>query len=172
MASTSGETGKIGRDNLLAYLGNHGPPALVSGAGGMIAIWGLAQLAHTLNQALLIAPFGASSVLLFALPNSPLARPRNVIGGHLLSSLIGLLILASCGHGAFACGLAVGLAIAAMQISKTLHPPAGADPLVVILTGAGWRFLFTPMLTGTVLLVLLALLYHRAVSRRTYPLRT
>ncbi len=152
-----------------AYVKRNAPPSLVSGLGGMLTIWLLAQLAETLEKALLIAPFGASSVLLFALPHSPLARPRNVIGGHLLSSLVGLTVLTIVGNGAFACGLGVGMAIAIMQFTGTLHPPAGADPLVVIFAGAAWSFLGLPVLTGTVALVCLALLYHRLVSRRTYP---
>lgn len=154
---------------VLAYCREHGVPALISGTGGMLAIWLLAQMTQTLDQALLIAPFGASCVLLFALPSSPLAQPRNVIGGHLISSFIGLTILTLLGHSPLACGLGVGLAIAAMQFSGTLHPPAGADPLVVILTGAGWTFLALPVLAGTVALVLLAMLYHRFLSRRAYP---
>ncbi len=154
---------------MISYAKEHGRPALISGTGGMLAIWFLAQLTRSLDWMLLIAPFGASSVLLFALPSSPLAQPKNVIGGHMLSSLIGLAVLTLVGNGPFACGLGVGLAIAIMQFSGTLHPPAGADPLVVILTGVGWSFLALPVFAGTISLVLLATLFHRAVSRRAYP---
>lgn len=146
-----------------------GPAALVSGLGGTLAIWCLATLTQSLEQALLIAPFGASCVLLFALPSSPLARPCNVIGGHFLSALVGLLVLALAGDGALACGIGVGLAIAVMQFTGTLHPPAGGNPLVVIMTGAGWSFLVLPVLAGTIALVVLAWLYHQAISRRAYP---
>lgn len=99
----------------------------------MLAIALLARLSVSLNTPLLIAPFGASCVLVFAIPQSPLAQPRNVIGGHLLSSAIGLAVFGLMGASPLAYGLAVGLAIAAMQFSGTLHPPAGADPIVVIL---------------------------------------
>ncbi len=144
-------------------------PALVSGLGGAGAIWLLAALIESLGQLLLIAPFGASCVLLFALPQSPLARPRNVIGGHVISALVGLLVLTFLGNGVLAMGIGVGLAIALMQFTGTLHPPAGGDPLVVILTGAGWSFLLQPILAGTAILVFLAWIYHRFVSRRAYP---
>lgn len=144
-------------------------PALVSGLGGTIAIWLLAGLTEGLHYALLIAPFGASCVLLFAIPQSPLARPRNVIGGHFLSAFVGLLVLTLIGNGVIAMGIGVGLAIAVMQFTGTLHPPAGGDPLVVILAGAGWTFLATPILAGTITLVVIAWLYHRFVSRRAYP---
>ena len=145
-----------------------GSQALVSGTGGFAAIYLLAQAMLTLDALLLIAPFGASCVLLFARPQSPLARPRNVVGGHLLSSFIGLAVLAVAGSDPVAMGLAVGLAIAAMQATGTLHPPAGGDPLVVMAAGAGWGFLVTPVLTGSVVLVLIAYAYHRLVSKQAY----
>lgn len=143
--------------------------AFVAGLGGALAIFLLAQVSETLELALLIAPFGASCVLLFALPQSPLAQPRNVIGGHFLSALVGLLVLTFVGHGPLACGLGVGLAIALMQLSGTLHPPAGGDPLLVILAGSGWSFLLLPILAGPLILVGIASIYHRVFSRRRYP---
>jgi len=154
---------------LINYVQKQALPALVSGLGGALAIWLLAQATNMFALALLIAPFGASCVLLFSLPQSPLAQPRNVIGGHFLSALMGLLVLILFGNSAFACALGVGLAIAVMQFTGTLHPPAGGDPLVVILTGAGWSFLAMPILAGTMTLVAAAWIYHRLISRRNYP---
>lgn len=157
---------------LAAWLRGTWGAALVSGLGGFVVIMLLATLTRTLKLALLIAPFGASSVLLFALPQSPLARPRNVIGGHLVSATMGLLVFHLVGTGPIACGLGVGLAIMAMQLTGTIHPPAGANPLVVILAGgAGWSFLLLPVATGTVMLVAVAWLYHRVLSGRAYPAR-
>ncbi|MBK4216700.1 HPP family protein [Paracoccus caeni] len=118
---------------------------------------------------LLIAPFGASCVLLFALPASPLARPRNVVGGHFLTALMGLLALTFIGDGVLAMGIGVGLGIAAMQFTETLHPPAGGNPLVVIMTGAGWSFLALPIIAGALILLLVAFIYHRFVSKRAWP---
>lgn len=156
-------------DILAAHLRKNAMPALVSGLGGAIAIWLLAALTKNLSQVLLIAPFGASCVLLFVLPQSPAARPRNVIGGHLLSALVGLLILTLVGNGIIAMGLGAGLAIVLMQLTGTVYPPAGGDPPVVILTGAGWSFLGLPVLAGTVILVAIAWIYHRTISKRAYP---
>ncbi|MDF3605617.1 HPP family protein [Paracoccus sp. DMF-8] len=144
-------------------------PALISGVGGFIAIGIMAAVTDAMQLALLIAPFGSSCVLLFALPASLLARPRNVIGGHFLSALVGLIVLNTLGTGVLALAVGVGLAIAVMQFTATVHPPAGANPIVVILTGAGWSFLAMPILAGAVLLCLTACLYHRMVSRRPYP---
>jgi CBS-domain-containing membrane protein len=154
-----------------AHLRANAAAALVSGLGGGAAIWLLASAGQILHLALLIAPFGATCVLLFALPAAPVAQPRNVIGGHLLSSMVGLSVLALTGPGPLACALGVGGAIAAMQITKTLHPPAGADPLVIIAAGASWPFLAIPLLPGAAALVLLAFLYHRLISGRAYPVR-
>jgi CBS-domain-containing membrane protein len=145
-------------------------PAAFSGAGGFVTIYILAKLGVGLDTLLLVAPFGASSVLVFALPQSPLAQPTNVIGGHLISTLIGILFFAIMGAQPVSFALAVGLAIAAMQATDTLHPPAGADPIVVLAAGASWQFLLTPILAGTIVIVATAICYHRFVSRRRYPL--
>jgi CBS-domain-containing membrane protein len=145
--------------------------AAISGLGGFVTIYLLARLSASLNTVLLIAPFGASCVLVFALPQSPLAQPRNVIGGHLISAFVGLAVLTLFGVSPLTYALAVGLAIAAMQLTGTLHPPAGADPIVVLLAGAGWPFLLTPILAGTVSIVITAIIYHRCVSKRPYPSR-
>ncbi|GIZ16513.1 hypothetical protein RCZ15_24140 [Capnocytophaga catalasegens] len=80
-----------------------------------------------------MAPFGATCVLAFGVPNSPLAQPRNIIGGHLISTLIELLCLYLPGNQWYSLALGVGLSIGIMQLTKTTHPPAGADPIVVIL---------------------------------------
>ena len=143
--------------------------ALISGLGGAIVIFILAGAADLSHAALLIAPFGASCVLVFALPQSPLAQPKNVIGGHLISSAVGLLAFALLGAHPWSFALGVGLAIALMQISGTLHPPAGADPIVVILAKAGWLFLFAPVLAGAVVIVIAGAAYHRGLSKRSYP---
>lgn len=156
-------------DAIALYLRKNGPPSLVSGLGGAFAIWLLATLTRSLEHLLLIAPFGASCVLLFALPASPLARPRNVVGGHLITAVMGLLSLTLLGDGVLAMGVGVGLGIAAMQFTGTLHPPAGGNPLVVIMTGAGWSFLVLPVLAGTLILLVIAFAYHRLVSKRAWP---
>lgn len=141
---------------------------LIPGVGGFLAILLSSLLGDFAHASLLMAPFGASCVIAFALPQSPLAQPRSLIGGHLLSTLVGLCALSAFGVHAWSLALAVGAAITLMQLTRTLHPPAGADPLLVMLTGAGWSFLLTPVLLGAALLVLVALVYHRATGTR-YP---
>ncbi|EJW17944.1 HPP family protein [Paenibacillus alvei] len=133
-----------------------------AGIGGALAILLLAVLEKWSNWPYLMAPFGASCVILFALPDSPLAQPRNVVGGHLISSLVGFIIGSSCGVHPWSLALAIGLAIILMQWTHTVHPPAGADPLLMMMTGASWSFLLLPVGIGAVILVLAAWAYHRA----------
>ncbi|UJF32555.1 HPP family protein [Paenibacillus hexagrammi] len=141
---------------------------LLPGFGGFLAIWLLSLLGDSARFPLLMAPFGASCVIAFALSQSPLAQPRSIVGGHALSTLVGLCALFAFGDHAWSMALAVGAAITLMQLTRTLHPPAGADPLVVMTTGASWGFLFTPVLIGSIVLVLVAYGYHRA-AKASYP---
>lgn len=157
--------------------GNTAPPPrpqpwqVITGLlGGALGIGAIAQLAYSQGLPLLMAPLGATCVLLFAAPDTPLAQPRNVIGGHLVSSLIGLLFLKFIGAGPVEMGLAVGVAIALMQLTRTLHAPAGADPLVVLMSGkVGWSFLAAPVLASAVLLVLIALLVNNIGNNKQWP---
>ncbi|WP_439648949.1 HPP family protein [Desertivirga xinjiangensis] len=102
---------------------------------------------------LIMAPFGASCVLAFGVPDSPLAQPRNILGGHLISSLIGVLCYTYFGSTWYSLVIGVGAAIFIMQLTKTTHPPAGADPLVIIFAGASWKFILNPVLSGSLILV-------------------
>ena len=138
--------------------------------GGSLGISTVAMLSNIYHLPLLIAPFGATCVLLFAAPDSPLAQPRNVIGGHLISSLVGLVFLQYIGAGPIEMGIAVGVAIALMQLTRTLHAPAGADPLVVMMMGnATWWFLVEPVLISSLLLVFIALIVNNSGKLKKWP---
>lgn len=143
--------------------------AAAAGVGSALAILILAMIDARLSIVALVPSFGASCALIFALPESPFAQPRNVIGGHLISSGFGLLSLMVLGTGPAAMGFGVGLAVAGMMITGTMHPPAGGDPIIVILAGASVSFLAAPMLLGTAILVLIGAIFHscRGVE---YPL--
>jgi len=167
----------IARARVLAtrLLTRHQPPqainmALLAGVGGFMAIFTLYQLGAWLGNPLLMAPFGASCVLIFSLPQSPLSQPVNVIGGHLVSTAIGLCLQMYLPVAGWSLGLAVGLAIAAMMALRVTHPPAGADPLVVFMDNPGWSYLGLPVCAGSVLLVLIGAIYHRIGRRHTYPI--
>ncbi|MEQ9347688.1 MAG: HPP family protein [Thalassospira sp.] len=123
----------------------------------------------------LIAPFGASSVLLFAIPNSPLAQPWSAIVGNSVAALVGVAICLVIDDPVLRVALAVGLAISAMILVRAVHPPGGAVAMVVamnpdIVTDIGFRFALTPVAVVTAVLVLVAIAYARATGR-TYPFR-
>jgi len=144
-------------------------PILLAGLGGFIAIGTLAFVSARLDVVLLLGSFGASCVLLFGYPDAPFAQPANVIGGHVMSTLIGLVLLHGCGVHPWSLGLAVGGAIMAMMATRTVHPPAGSNPVIVFLSQPGWNFVVFPVLTGAILLVVVALVYNNAVRKHRYP---
>lgn len=143
--------------------------ALTGLIGGFLTISILVILTNMTGSLWLMAPFGASCVLAFGAWNAPLSQPRNIIGGHFISTFVGLFMYHFVGVNPWAIGLAVGLATALMMITKTTHPPAGADPLVVMLGAYGWSYLITPVIIGTLIIVCFALIINNLRSNREYP---
>ena len=141
----------------------------LSWLGGCLAIGVVAYLAAISHATLMLGSFGATCVLVFGFPESPFSQPRNVIAGHVLSSFVGLVFLVLLGTQWWSVALAAGTAIALMQLTRTVHPPAGSNPVIVMLTAPGWSFLLTPTLLGALLLVLVALLFNNLFSERAYP---
>lgn len=146
-----------------------GSVALFAGAGGFVTIGLLGLLTEMTTVLWLMAPFGASCVLAFVLWDAPLSQPRNIIGGHFISSLVGILLYQLGGNSIWLVALGVGLAIALMHVTKTTHPPAGADPIVVMVAGCGWEYLVSPVLIGAVAVVGVALLFNNLHKTRQYP---
>ena len=148
-------------------------PTLKSAAlawlGGFIAIATVAVLTDQLAIALVLGSFGASCVLVFGFPDVPFAQPRNVILGHFLSSLIGLAFLAAFGPHWWSVAPAVGTAIAVMMLTRTVHPPAGSNPVIVFLMQPGWSFLLFPTLAGALIIVAVALIYNNVTREAAYP---
>ena len=118
-----------------------------------------------------MAPLGASAVLVFAVPSSPLAQPWAVVGGNTVSALVGIACVHAVGSPELAAALAVGLAIALMFALRCLHPPGGASALLVALGGVtDPRFALYPVLVNSLLLVAVGMAYNQA-TRRSYPHR-
>lgn len=135
----------------------------------------ISALFHGDGEALpwLVAPMGASSVLLFAVPASPMAQPWPIIGGNAISALCGYAVGSAFGHGSIACGVGVGVAIGAMSVTRSLHPPGGAAALTgvlgsAIVSDAGWWFPLAPVALNAVILVGVGLIFHR-FSGHPYP---
>lgn len=159
--------------------GAHWRDRLVASLGGLIGI-GATALAVALfvgadTIVLLIAPVGASAVLLFCVPSSPMAQPLPTIFGAIVSVLAGFIAAYLFGHGVIAAGVSVGLAILLMSVLRCLHPPGGGYALVPVVGGPavlahGWGFLIAPIGINAVMLVLVALIFHR-FSGHSYPHR-
>ena len=143
--------------------------ALLSALGALIFISFLAFLDRSFEGMIwLIPPFGASMVLVMAVHESPLAKPKNILLGHILSALSGVIILYLIGDNFLALGIAVALAVFVMIVTDTIHPPAGANPIIVILTGQGISFVLIPVAVGAFMLVVFAYLYNKLL-KRNYP---
>ncbi|MFP6849106.1 MAG: HPP family protein [Pseudomonas sp.] len=142
--------------------------------GLLFTAW-LCSYTQGIDNPWLIAPMGASAVLLFAVPASPLAQPWSILGGNTISALVGVACAAWLGHGAAVAALAGGLAIAAMFSLRCLHPPGGAVALTAVLAGEdiahlGFHFALYPVALNSLGLLLIALFFNNALRRR-YPHR-
>lgn len=141
---------------------------------GIIAFF-QSQFLLELENILLIGSFGASSVLVYGAIQSPLAQPRNLIGGQVLSAIIGVSIFKLVPEIIWlAAPLAVSLSIIAMQMTRTLHPPGGATALIAVIgteniQSLGYTYVFVPVLVGTLILLLTALFFNNLTANREYP---
>ncbi len=141
---------------------------------GLIAFFHSKTFAYHENM-FLIGSFGASSVLVYGAIQSPLAQPRNVVGGHLISALVGVTVFKVLPDIVWLTApLAVSLSIVLMQITKTLHPPGGATALIAVIGSdnikrLGYYYVLSPVLTGVIILLIVALIFNNMTSRRRYP---
>ena len=143
--------------------------AFLAAIGGFICIGFLSYLNMSIDGSIwLIPPFGASMVLVMAVHESPLAQPKNLILGHVLSALSGVLIYMLIGQTFYALGAGVALAIFVMIITNTIHPPAGANPIIVILGGKGISFVLLPVAVGAFVIIIFAMIYNKILGRN-YP---
>ncbi|WP_404367408.1 HPP family protein [Sphingomonas sp. MMS24-J45] len=160
--------------------GAHLPDRLVACVGALACIALTILLCSALGIVpaalpIIVAPIGASAVLVFAVPASPLAQPWPVIGGNIVSALVGVVVVQHVVNPALAAGLAVGGAILVMSLLRCLHPPGGAAALTAVIGGsavhaAGWSFAFVPVGLNSLALVALGILFHRT-TRHSYPHR-
>lgn len=159
-------------DHLWTFLG---------GFIGIGLIGYLQQMQFTqFDTVFLIGSFGATAVLIYGATNSPLAQPRNLIGGHVISAIIGVSVahfITEPNLLWLACALSVALSIVAMQITKTVHPPGGATALIanigsVKIKSLGFMYVLNPVLSGVLILLLIALLVNNISKHRTYPYKS
>jgi len=144
----------------------HISTSILAGIGAAIAIGLLALIETSFKEiAFLMAPFGATAVLVFGVPKSPLAQPKNVILGHLLTAFIGVVFSQFFEVNPLTLAVATGIGVSAMLLSKTTHPPAGANPILIMLSSQGWTFLVTPVLIGSIVIVLVGKAFQQAQTR-------
>ncbi|MDR7335051.1 HPP family protein [Roseateles asaccharophilus] len=137
-------------------------------AGVFTIIGVLAFSSFNLGVLLALGSFGSTAVMVFTFPEIHFAQPRSVIGGHFICTAVGLAALALLGPSWWSLATAAAVATALMMLTRTLHPPAGSNPIIVFLAAPKWSFLFFPTLAGALVMVGVAVLYHRA-CRRPYP---
>jgi len=154
------------RDRLRACLGAAVAVAAVGAVGAIL---------HGTSAATpwIVGPIGASAVLVFVVPTSPMAQPWPTIAGNGLSALVGITVAAVIGHGTLAGGIAVALAILVMSATRSLHPPGGAAALTATLGGPGidWLFPLAPVALNAIVLVAAGWVFHRLVGHE-YPRHT
>ncbi|MDD5390772.1 MAG: HPP family protein [Gallionellaceae bacterium] len=152
---------------------------LLSALGAFLGILGVLIISHGVlggqGTALVVTSMGASAVLLFAAPHSPLSQPWPVLGGHMLSSAIGITCVLLIHDTLTAAAVAVALSIAAMYYLRCLHPPGGAAALAVVLGGEavhtlGYAYLVAPLLLNVLVLLSVAMLFNAPFPHRRYPL--
>ena len=142
---------------------------IISGLGAFLCISALAYInSFDESNLWLIPPFGASMVLVMAVHESPLAHPKNVFFGHIISAFSGVFVFAIFGFSNLSIGLGVGLAIFLMMITKTVHPPAGANPIVAILGAKGAGFIIMPVAVGAFFIVLFSVIYNSLLGRKYF----
>lgn len=142
---------------------------LKSGIGAIIALVLVGALSHWTGLPFLLAPFGASVVLLFGQPQSPLSQPANVLGGYLTAVGVSALLLALAPDAWWVAAVAVGASLALMLMLRVTHPPAGAIPLVAFATHLPVTTLLFVVIAGAFCLVGTAFIYHRLPPRVSYP---
>jgi len=114
----------------------------------------------------LIASFGASTVIVFGYNDHPFAQPKNIFFGHLLSALVGILFTTFFGISFITLGLAVGIGVMLMMAFKITHPPAGGNPIIVMIGGVSFEFLLFPVMAGTITIIIGGIIYNRLILKR------
>ena len=118
----------------------------------------------------LIASFGSSMVLLYGYPESPFAQPKNVFFGHLVTSIVGLIVLHFVPLPLFlTVPIAVGFGVGLMILFNVTHPPAGGNPIIVIVGSVSFDYLFSPVITGSIIIILSAIIINRLILKKSYP---
>ena len=143
----------------------------LAGIFSIITIGVLTVLTYKTSYGIfLIASFGSTMVLLYGYPESPFAQPKNIILGHFLTALIGIVFLNFVPLPIFLnIPLAVGFGVMFMILFKVTHPPAGGNPIIVIIGSVSFDYLLTPVLIGSIIVVLFGVIINKFLFKKEYP---
>ena len=143
----------------------------IAGIFSFITILILTILTYKTQYGLfLIASFGSTMVLLYGYPESPFAQPKNIIVGHFLTSLVGIIFLNFVHLPIFInIPLAVGFGVMLMILFKVTHPPAGGNPIIVIIGSVSYDYLLTPVIVGSIVVILFGLIINKFILKKKYP---
>ena len=145
-------------------------PALIAGLATAICLTSLAYLnIHIATNLWLIPSFGASLVLITSVHSSPLAQPKNIFFGHIISMLVGVIFNETLGFSFYSLGLSVGVAVTLMVYLKVMHPPAASNPLVALFMDLSFDFILFPVIAGTIVIIFMSILINRIILKRKYP---
>ena len=118
----------------------------------------------------LLASFGSSMVLLYGYPESPFAQPKNVFFGHLITAITGLFFLNFVPLPIYInIPLAVGFGVGLMILLNVTHPPAGGNPIIVIIGSVSFDYLFSPVISGSIIIIVFAIIINRFILKKSYP---
>ena len=147
--------------------------ALLAGLFSSFTIGVLTVLTYKSTLGLFLAgSFGSSMVLLFGFPESPFAQPRNVFFGHFVTTLVGVIFVNLIPLPIYInIALAVGIGIFFMILLNVVHPPAGGNPVMVIIGSVSYEYLIFPIISGCFIIILLAIIVNRFILKKNYPLK-
>ena len=145
--------------------------SILAGLFSMITIGMLTFLTYkTTLGVFLIASFGSSMVLLYGYPESPFAQPKNIFFGHLLTSVVGIFVLYFIPLPLFlTIPFAVGLGVGLMIFFNVTHPPAGGNPIIVIIGSVSLEYIFSPVITGSIIILIFGIIINRFILKKSYP---
>ena len=145
--------------------------SILAGLFSAITIGALTYLTYKTTLGLfLIASFGSSMVLLYGYPESPFAQPKNIFFGHLLTALVGVIILNFVPMPIFiTIPIAVGLGVGLMILFKVTHPPAGGNPIIVIIGSVSLDYLINPIITGSIIVLAFGIVINKFILKKKYP---
>ena len=147
--------------------------SVLAGLFSAITIGALTLLTYkTEFGVFLIASFGSSMVLLFGYPESPFAQPKNIFFGHLLTSFVGIMFLQYMPLPIFInIPFAVGVGVFLMIIFNVTHPPAGGNPIIVIIGGVSFEYLINPVIFGCLIILFFGIVLNKFILKKKYPLK-